>query len=179
LGPDSFQHVLPPGQEGCRPRRARRCLLKDCERWFEPARPQSRYCSGACAAAARRWRCVQASRRYRASAGGRVRRREQNRQYRQRRREREQAAASAEAATVREGQRPASGGEDFCARMCERPGCYVTFVVKHEASCRRFCSVACRLALRRVLDREARYRQRRRPSWRGRGGRSSARPRGP
>ena len=137
-------------------------MLKGCERWFEPARPQSRYCSGDCAAAARRWRSVRASRRYRASDGGRVRRREQNRRYRQRRRERELAAASAEAAAAREGQRPVPGDEDFCERMCARPGCYVTFVVKHAASCRRFCSVACRLALRRVLDREWRYRQRRR-----------------
>jgi hypothetical protein len=163
LGPDSFHDVFPSGQEASRPRRARRCLLKGCERWFEAARPQSRYCSGACAAAARRWRCVQASRRYRTSDGGRVRRREQNRRYRQRRRQRE--IASADAVATREGQRPAVGDADYCQRMCERPGCYVTFVVRHTASCRRFCSVACRLALRRVLDREARYRQRRR-RWR-------------
>ena len=165
MGPDSFQHVLRRGQESCRPGRARRCLLKGCERWFEPAYPQSRYCSDDCAASARRWRSVWASRRYRASDGGRVRRREQNRRYRQRRRELELAAASAEAAAAREGQRPGPGGEDFCERMCARPGCYVTFVVKHEARYRRFCSVACRLALRRVLDREWRYRQRRR-RWR-------------
>jgi Xaa-Pro aminopeptidase len=42
---------------------------------------------------------------------------------------------------------------------------YVTFVVMDEDARQRFCSVACRLALRRVLDREARYRQRRR-RWR-------------
>jgi len=41
----------------------------------------------------------------------------------------------------------------------------VVFHVQHEHSSQRFCSVACRLALRRVLDREARYRQRRR-RWR-------------
>ena len=175
MGPDAFQHVFPPGQESCRPRRARRCLLKDCERWFRPLRPQSRYCSGACAAAARRWRHVKASRRYRASAGGRACRCEQNRRYRQRRRQRT-TNAPADAVVACEGQRPTSGGEDFCERMCDRPGCYVCFVVKHEYSCRRFCSVACRLALRRVLDREARYRQRRRH---GSGGRSWARPRGP
>lgn len=174
MGPESFQHVSPAGQESCRPCRARRCLLKDCERWFEPARPQSRYCSGACALAARRWRRVQASRRYRASVGGREQRRAQNRRYRQRRREREMAAAvvaaaavaaAADVAAAREGQRPALASKDFCERMCARPGCYETFAVQHAASCRRFCSVACRLALRRVLDREARYRARRR-RWR-------------
>jgi len=165
LGPGSFHHVIPTGQEARQPHRARRCLLKDCERWFKPSRPQSRYCSGGCAAAARRWRQVKASRRYRASDGGRARRREQNRRYRQRRRQRQKAAASADARAAREGQRPAAGDEDFCERMCDRPGCYVTFWVSEQSACRRFCSSACRLALRRVLEREWRYRQRRR-RWR-------------
>jgi hypothetical protein len=61
-----------------------------------------------------------------------------------------------------EGQRPASASEDFQARRCERPGCYEQFSIKHEHSRQRFCSVACRMALRRVLDRESRYRARRR-----------------
>lgn len=74
-------------------------------------------------------------------------------------------ATSADAAAPREGQRPALEHEDFCERMCDRPGCYVTFWVSDPSARRRFCSVACRLALRRVLDREARYRQRRR-RWR-------------
>lgn len=170
MGPQSFHHVFWPGQERRPSRRARRCLLKGCERWFVPPRPQSRYCSGACVQAARRWRRVKASRRYRASANGRVRRRELNRAYRQRRGQRQAAAAvpveaSAGVAAVREDQRPASGDEDFCQRMCDRPGCYATFWVCESAASRRFCSVACRLALRRVLDREARYRQRRR-RWR-------------
>lgn len=165
LGPDSFHHVCPPGQEARPSDRARHCLLKDCERWFTPPRPQSRYCSGACAAAARRWRQVKASRRYRASAGGRVQRREQHRRYRQRRRERALAVASADVAAACEGQRPALAPPDFCERMCDRPGCYAVFVVPDEPARRRFCSVACRLALRRVLDREARYRARRR-RWR-------------
>jgi hypothetical protein len=68
----------------------------------------------------------------------------------------------------REGQRPACGGEDSWQRRCDRPGCYDTFWVAQEHSCQRFCNATCRLALRRVLDREARYRQRR---WRWRRGR--------
>jgi hypothetical protein len=60
------------------------------------------------------------------------------------------------------GQRPALGCEDFVCRRCVRPGCYAWFPVKHDPSSKRFCSVACRLALRRVLDREARYLERRR-----------------
>lgn len=160
MGPPSFHHHSSPRQGASR-RSARRCLLKGCERWFTPPYPQSRYCSGACREAARRWRRAQASRRYRASASGRERRREQHRRYRQRRRER----AAVDVPAAREGQRPASPGEDFVECLCARPGCYVTFWVNPFRSNRRFCSLACRLALRRVLDREARYRQRRR-RWR-------------
>ncbi len=65
----------------------------------------------------------------------------------------------------REGQRPACSRENFAGRMCDRPGCYVVFDVRHEHASRRFCSVACSRALRRVLERESRYRQRRR-RWR-------------
>lgn len=163
MGPPSFQHLSSLRQGSRCPRRGRRCLLKGCERWFLPPRPQSRYCSDACVEAAKRWRRAQASRRYRASAAGRARRRAQQQRYRQRQRER--AAASADVLAVREGQRPACPGEDFVECLCVRPGCYVTFWMNRARSCRRFCSLACRLALRRVLDREARYRQRRR-RWR-------------
>ena len=145
--------------EGSR-HRPRRCLLKGCERLFWPRRPQARYCSEGCQAAARRWRCRQACQRYRARTTGRERRREQARRYRQRLRER--PGASADVAFPREGQRPAMESEDFSTRRCERPGCYEQFSIQHESSCQRFCSMACRLALRRVLDREARYRARRR-----------------
>jgi hypothetical protein len=175
LGPPSFHHLSSLRQGAGRPRRARRCLLKDCERWFTPPSPQSRYCSDACREAARRWRRAQASRRYRASAAGRARRRAQQQRYRQRQRERVTGAASADVPAVREGQRPACPREDFVECLCARPGCYVTFWINPRQSNRRFCSLACRLALRRVLDREARYRQRRR-RWR-QARRSRRRPR--
>ena len=165
MGPPSFHHLSSQGQGARRAHRPRRCLLKDCEQWFTPSYPQSRYCSPACREAARRWRRAQASRRYRASAAGRARRRAQQQCYRQRRRERAAAAASADVPAVREGQRPACPGEDFVECLCARPGCYVTFWVNPARSGRRYCSLVCRLALRRVLDRESRYRQRRR-RWR-------------
>ena len=163
MGPPQYPISFEPGQGPCQGRR-RRCLLQGCEAWFVPSRPQSRYCSEACRQAARRWRRCQASRRWRETPQGRERRREQGRRYRQRRRERA-AAASADVPAAREGQRPACCGQDFSERMCHRPGCYAVLVVKDEQARQRFCSVECRLALRRVLDREARYRQRRR-RWR-------------
>jgi len=72
--------------------------------------------------------------------------------------------ASADADVPREGQRIPPPGEDFFgAKPCHRPGCYELFTLPYEHSCKRFfASVACRLALRRVLDREARYQARRR-----------------
>ena len=158
-----MHHLCWTGQGARSFHRPRRCLLKGCEQWFAPSRPQSRYCSSVCVEAARRWRRAKASRRYRTTEPGRACRREQHRRYRQRQRER--LATSAGVAPPREGQRPACQSEDFVERLCDRPGCYVTFLVTSVLACQRFCSVACRLALRRVLDREAGYRQRRR-RWR-------------
>ena len=146
-------------REGCH-HRPRRCLLKGCERPFWPRHRQAHYCSEACRQAARRWRRWQASQQYRSTERGRERRREQAQRYRQRRRERQ--AASADVAPLREGQRAACGGEELSTRPCQRPGCYELFCLPHEHSRKRFCSVVCRLALRRVLDREARFRTRRR-----------------
>ena len=146
---------------------------------FGPLRPRSR---------ARRGR--QASRAWRASAPGKACRREQAQRYPRRiplvvlpeslftagpaepERSPESPALSApaeasvlpapEAPEAREGQRPALKSDDFSLRWCERPGCYEWFAVAWALSPQRFCSSGCRRALRNVLDREARYRQRRR-----------------
>jgi hypothetical protein len=158
--------------QGCR-HRPRHCLLKGCERLFWPRHWRTRYCSEACRQAARRWRGWQASQRYRATEKGRAQRREQNRCYRQRQRVR---SASADQEPPREGQRIAAVDEDFPRRRCARPGCYELFSLAQEQACQRFCSVACRLALRRVLDREGRYQARRR---RRRGARLTQRARPP
>ena len=145
--------------EGCH-HRPRHCLLKGCERLFWPRHPQSHYCSEACRHAANRWRRWRASQRYRATENGKQQRREQSKRYRERVRERQ--AASADADSPCEGQRIAATHEDFSGWPCARPGCYELFTLPHEQSCKRFCSLACRLALRRVLDRDARYQARRR-----------------
>ena len=160
MGPCSFHHVCRHRQEARPQRRARRCLLKGCEHWFTPACPQAHYCSKECSRAATRWRRVKASRSYRASKDGRVQCRERNRCYRQRRRAREIAAA--EGAAAREGKRIAPANKNFTNWMCDRPGCYATFHVRHKEGSRHYCSAMCRLALRRVLDRDARRGQRRR-----------------
>jgi hypothetical protein len=150
-----------PGR--CSPRR-RLCLLKSCEQSFVPTHPQARYCSAACQAAAHRWRRWCASRTYRATPRGQARRREQCRQYRQRlqARQAEQEAQPSSApedpsAEPREGQRPASNSEESC---CARPGCYELFVRGRRSPLQKCCGSLSRLALRRVRQREARWRWR-------------------
>jgi hypothetical protein len=146
--------------EGCHHHRPRQCLLKGCERLFWPRHWRSHFCSKACQQKARRWQRWKASQQYRATENGKQQRRAQSKRYRERVRERE--AASAEADSPREGQRIAPAQEDFSGKPCVRPGCYELFKVPCEHSNKRFCSVACRLALRRVVDREERYQARRR-----------------
>lgn len=150
-----------PGQ--CSPR-LRLCLLKGCEQSFIPSNPQARYCSAACRAGARRWRRWRASRTYRATPHGQARRREQCRQYRQRvylRRAEQEALPSGApedpSAEPREGQRPAPVLEESC---CARPGCYELFVRGSRSPLQKCCGRLCRLALRRVRQREARWRWR-------------------
>jgi hypothetical protein len=158
----------PPGQ------RLRRCLLKGCNRLFRPARPQCRYCCTACQQAASRWRCWRAQQKYRQSDHGRQHRQEQARRYRQRHpaparpppqpppRSEEPEAAADTASAGSEGKRLGEKSEEVPLRPCDRPGCYVLFATGSVQHPRRFCCVLCRRALRCVLDREARRRQRRR-----------------
>jgi predicted nucleic acid-binding Zn ribbon protein len=190
VGRFQFRHALVPGQPSGSRRWhpcCRRCLLKGCERWFLPRRPQARYCSPTCQEAARRWRRWRASQRYRATSSGQQRRRDQARRSRQRRRQRssppepdhptshlEPAPPAADAEpplitdpprivpTPRVGQRPADNSENSSGLPCHRPGCYVLFLPTPRSPDQRFCSASCRLALRRVRQREARLRLRRR-----------------
>jgi hypothetical protein len=145
--------------------RARRCLLKGCERWFQPVWPQARYCSDACQQAARRWRRRRASRHWRASEMGKARRRCQSERHRQRQRALRASAQLTDSAALppRVGQRPAFPAPPVGHHRCARPGCYVCFVPRPHDPPQRFCSAACRQALRRVLDREERWRQRHGP----------------
>ena len=167
LGP--LQARRSPGaRQGARRPRQRRCLLKGCEKRFRPTHPQARYCSPECRAAARRWRRWRASRQYRRTASGQEKRQAQSRRYRCRCAERKRAAEAqvahpAEPETACdceippcEGQRAADNSGDSC---CDRPGCEERFTPSTRSPCRRFCSPACRQALRRVIERERRWRQ--------------------
>lgn len=150
----------------------RRCLLKGCERSFHPRHPLSRYCGAECAQAARRWQQRTANQRYRASSQGRERRREQARRYRVAAQARKAASICLQEPGVDgcadgcpQPERPLEGcegypyvpaGENSC---CRRPGCYESFPLTGRSPRQKFCSWACRQALRRVVIRERRWRR--------------------
>ncbi len=162
-----------------------RCLLKGCEDWFLPRRPQARYCSPACQKAARRWRRWLSCQRFKATTHGKKLRREQVRRYRIRLQQRSSLAEPAPpacdveltspvvesqtstapsesppvASTPAEDQRPAKIPEQSCGLTCHRPGCYILFLPSGRSPDQKFCSNPCRQALRRVRQRELRLRQ--------------------
>jgi hypothetical protein len=149
------------GQGSSQAPRQRRCLLKGCEQFFKPDYYQARYCSAACQDAAHRWRRWSADQTWRKTESGRECRREQSCRYRRRvreRREAEQAVVEEAAQAECEGERPADASQKS---SCARPGCYELFVPARRSPRQRFCSCLCRQALRRVLQREARWGQRR------------------
>jgi len=90
MGPPESAPSHPENQEvGRRKRlarraRARRCLLKGCERRFRPRQAQQRYCSEQCRKAARAWSRWKAQERYRDTAAGKQKRNGQSRRYRER-----------------------------------------------------------------------------------------------
>jgi hypothetical protein len=47
---------------------------------------------------------------------------------------------------------------------CRRPGCYELFAAQARSPLKKFCSMLCRRALRRVLQREARWCERQQSS---------------
>jgi hypothetical protein len=188
VGPPQYPSASGPTQQHSCHYRERLCLLKGCERAFRPGQPHQHFCSPACQKEAARWRRWRSCQGYRASEQGKKQRRQQSRRYRERCRQQraarweeellaiesqvaqEAAAAQAQSAEVaqlepeppREGQRLAPNPQNFPWTPCRRPGCYVLFPMRPSVPQQRFCCCLCRRALRRVLDREARWRERRR-----------------
>ena len=75
--------------------RARRCLLKGCERRFRPRQAYQRYCGGQCRKAARAWSRWKAQQRYRDTKPGKEKRNGQSQRYRERVRNRKLSADEA------------------------------------------------------------------------------------
>ena len=137
--------------------RKRLCLLKGCGCWFRPQYGLSRYCSGECRAAARRWSARRAQERYRKSRRGKDKRRRQSRVYRNRRKEQKQVCVRKEDLEDSEGDHKKKNCPGI---LCARPGCYERVIVSSRSPLKKYCSCACRRAFRRVLEREKRWKQR-------------------
>ena len=122
-------------QVPCRRARRRKCILKDCECWFQPKQPQERYCSDACRKEGERWRRWRASQGWRASERGKECRRCQSRRYRERQRQRREALqlTCLKAKGEREGQAQQQILEPFRAADLAAM-CYSTS--RHEVPCR-------------------------------------------
>jgi hypothetical protein len=182
--------IPPQGSRACR------CLLKGCEQWFQPTHPRCHYCSESCRKAARRWRRWRAQQKYRASPKGRELRQQQARRYRERCQNCPPPVSSASTSSastptacaaasalgngaVCEGKRLREKIDGIPLCPCDRPGCYVLYAAGSAYNLRRFCSVLCRKALRCVLQREARWRQRRCRGLKRPGRRPQRRARGP
>lgn len=188
MGPPQYPSASGPTQQASCHSRQRLCLLKGCERAFHPAQPHQHFCSPGCQKEAARWRSWRSCQSYRASERGKKCRRQQSHRYRERCREQRAArweelllaieAQVAQEAVIaetpspevlqlqpeqpREGQRAGPNPQDFPWTPCRRPGCYVLFPMRPSVPQQCFCCRLCRLALRRVLDREARWHARRR-----------------
>jgi len=152
MGPPKHDRQSPELQGRCGPR-WRRCLRHSCERWFWPSHWLSRYCGQACRQAVRTWSQRLANQHYRQSERGKACRRLQAARYRQRCRERKQSRSSE---APGEGYQYRDPSKNLC---CQRPGCYERFARPLRSPLKKFCSRLCRQALRRVLVRERRWRE--------------------
>jgi hypothetical protein len=152
------------------------CLLKGCERSFQPKHPCCRYCSAACAEAAKKWRRWLADQKYRSTEQGKEARKDQSKRYRERRKEDPQMKEPEKPAPAERERRedppemkelekpaPAERVGDTQEPVekkscCHRPGCYEQFIPDPRAPHQKYCSPECARAMRRVLVREKRYR---------------------
>lgn len=132
--------------------RMRRCLLKGCETAFRPATALERYCSDACRESAREWSVWRADQKYRATEQGKQHRQEQSKRYRKRVGQRSGPRLSTPG-EADEGDRR----EGIPGTPCDRPGCYDLFGSTSRSPLQRFCSRPCRMAWRRAIQRERRW----------------------
>ena len=154
---------------------SRTCLRKGCGRVFHAVRWNQRYCRSAdCLREVQRWQATKRQRAYRQSPANRKRHAEAERRRRVRS---SRQAASDDSANGSAWSRSKVNSKDFC----NRPGCYEPLPAATRAPA-RYCGGECRLAVRRVLDRERkwllRHRYANRRTIRAAGGEDGGRPAG-
>jgi hypothetical protein len=141
---------------GPRRPRPRLCLRKGCGRRYQPRRWNQRYCQDAeCLRLVRRWLAARRQAKRRQHDAAKTQHAEEQRARRRRVPSSPQAPKIAEVAVAR----------GHAAKillpppLCHRPGCHEPPVKSgRQQAC--YCCPACRQALRRVLDRERKWRVR-------------------
>ena len=136
--------------------RPRICLRKGCGRKYQPRCRHQRYCQDPeCLREVRRWHAARRKARHRQDADVKIK-------HAQDEKARRQLAKSASQTVENPKLAPARGhaAQTFLALpLCDRPGCH-----EHPASSprnlARYCCPACRQAVRRVVDRERKWRHR-------------------
>jgi hypothetical protein len=153
-----FRH---PTANHHRPARLRRprprcCLRKGCGRLYTPRRWNQRYCQDPqCLREVRRWQAAKRQARRRLGAAAKDQHAAAERARRERRSSSPHPLDTPEVASAR-----GHAAEFFSPQpMCDRPGCYEPppKVGRNQA---RYCGPDCRQAVRRVIDRERKWRQR-------------------
>jgi len=149
------------------------CLRKGCGRCYQARCWNQRYCQDPkCLKLVRRWLAAkrQAERRKRSDARQAHAAAERQRRARRRAEDSDKPPSSCASAPDEDSDFDFDSGawsrsRDFSGPFCDRPGCYEA--VRVSCRCRaRYCSDACRGAVRRVRDRERKWLARNTPAGR-------------
>ena len=150
------RHVNPKCRCRTSPRRprARICLRKGCGHKYQTRRWNQRYCQDPeCRRLVRRWQAARRQARRRQDDAAKVQHAAAQRARRQRAPSLPQAPKDPEVAAAR----GHAAKILLPTPLCDRPGCHEPPLKSmHKPAC--FCSPACRQAVRRVLDRERKWR---------------------
>jgi len=133
--------------------RARPCLNKGCRRKYQPRCWNQRYCQDPeCLREVDRWQAAQRQARRREEAKGKAEHAQAERERRQKAKSTPQVAQGPEVTPAR-----GHAAESFFNfPLCKRPGCH-EHPVSSLRSLARYCCLACRQAVRNVLDRERKW----------------------
>lgn len=149
-------HHKPNGHWHRRQPRLRFCLRKGCGRTYKPRRWNQRYCQDPeCRRLLQRWQAARRQARRRQDAVAKAQHAQAQRARRRRAPAPPQSPKIPEVAAAR----GHAAKIIFPIPLCDRPGCHES-PLKSVGKPACFCSRACRQALRRVLDRERKWRTR-------------------
>ena len=134
----------------------RTCLRKGCGRRFQASHWRQRYCRKPdCLGELRRWQAAKRQRKRRATAEGR----EKHAQAERLRRERKKSQATLPSGSACEGGAWSRNEKIPAGSICDRPGCFEPPRTSIRAPA-DYCGDECRQVMRRVRDRERKWKSR-------------------